>query len=308
MKNEILRKKASELIAQTLMKSMVRELQEDEKITIKNAKTIHKHFTSKKTKKLSASQLQNFTNIIVQKAFKNELKFISYKLHKTYIETPNDYDRIKKLEYNVNITLDLMQKQKVEIESYKVEEQKKSQKVLKTRQKRGYEIIDNIETEDLKATCIVLILEYSQKYNNEIVNHKNFIPYHLYNKLTYKIQYLIQKVKSYNNTKIFLNDSSKIEYLIDKKSFEIYQSPIGETLQKAKQIEKRKDNAIDYILQTLTKQQFEIYQLKLSGYSFLDIAQKLDKSKSTIKTLYYRVVSYMQKDKKLANIMNSVIA
>lgn len=332
------------LIEKMLVKSMVRALEEDVKVEIKGFQKTNnkKHFKSTKSKKLASQQVLEIANIIVQKAFKNEIKFISNKLYKACID--KDFDKIKKIESNVNITLDLMKKDKVEIASYKdvkgfktieihkynnyeikkpvtlkgnykaPKKQYKNQLISKVKQfeyfrekgKKGFEILDNIELEDLKSNACLLLLEYTKKYNNEIINHKGFIPYTIFNKITYKIQYLIQKVKSYNNTKIFLNDSNKIEYLIDKKSFEIYQSPIGETLQKAKQIEKRKDNAIDYILQTLTKQQFEIYQLKLQGYSFQDIALKLDKTRGTISKIYYRVLGYMQKDKKLAAIMQSL--
>lgn len=337
-------------ISKMVEKSMIRELEEDVKVEIKGFQRIenNKHFKSTKTKKLTSQKIIDIANVIVQKAFKNEIKFVSSKLYKACID--KDYEKIKKIETNVNITLNLMKKDKVEIASYKAPNNKtifkkydyknqykgyifkapkkldfiryfmdkatksKIYKIVKMISykdilkpaKRGFEILDNIELEDLKSNACLLLLEYAKKYNNEIINNKGFIPYTIFNKITYKIQYLMQKVKSYNNTKIFLNDSNKIEYLIDKKSFEIYQSPIGETLQKAKQIEKRRDNAIDYILQTLTKQQFEIYQLKLSGYSFQDIALKLDKTRGTISKIYYRVVSYMQKDAKLAAIMQSL--
>lgn len=171
---------------------------------------------------------------------------------------------------------------------------------LQDRERKGYEIIDNEDLQDIKQACSLLLLEFYHQKPLFFYNCKGYISQKY--KICNKIAYLLEKQSKANAQKLIFKDfeSDEVAQVLDRVAFENYQTPQSSEKYTNKAYLSRK------ILKTLTKEQIEIYLMKSNGYSFSEIAKAQNVAKSTISTIFYRVQKYLDSNQKIKKMFNYV--
>lgn len=171
---------------------------------------------------------------------------------------------------------------------------------LQGRERKGYEIIDNEDLQDVKQACSLLLLEFYHQKPLFFYNYKGYISQKY--KICNKIAYLLEKQSKANAQKLMFKDfeSDEVAQVLDRVAFENYQTPQSSEKYTNKAYLNRE------ILKTLTKNQIEIYLMKSNGYSFQEIAKAQNVAKSTVSTIFYRVQKYLDNNQKIKKMFNYV--